>query len=293
MTAFELHRIGAAHTLYLLAAGAATLSWLRWVGAAQAPLNTVVCGLPALAGLVLTFTSQADQQQYVTRLMAAGLFAPILLLFWSMSIDASSLPKNPWAYAVSAAILHAALFVASVLWLGTSTTRVAAADGVPVTSTETLQARLLSLNAIGGPLEASTGPAANEIIVSYRYRSTARSYRVRLELDPATREVRVRERASSDLAKPATASERSLHRVGDPLVDASRPEATSITESIAQVTPVKAQRLAATPAALLGNVVQVPPAFAAELDEEGMLTLLCAVATRSGWEWQPAFFGAE
>jgi hypothetical protein len=33
--------------------------------------------------------------------------------------------------------------------------------------------------------------------------------------------------------------------------------------------------------------------FVASLDERGVATLLCAVVTRSGWHWQPAFFGAQ
>lgn len=292
MAAFELYKIAAIHTVYLALVGGATWAWFRWVGVDVTPMMTLICALPVLLSLALTFTSTADEQQYIIRLAACSMFTPALLLFWAISTDAPALPRWSWAYGVSAGLLHMAIFVGSVFWLGTSTTRVAANTGVAPVDIEILHARLLSLNEIGGPLVVSSS-SANELTALYRFRSPNRSYRVLLNLDAATHQVRVRERTSADGARPETEAERSMRGPGDPYFDPTRPEARRVSETTAQVTPIKRQQLKATPASLHDRVVEVPSEFAASLDPDGMLTLLCAVATRSGWTWQPGFFGAE
>lgn len=280
------------HTAYLGTAGTAMWAWLRWVGVDITPTTMVICGLPTLLSIILTFTSMADQEQYMMRLTACSMFTPFLLLFWGISADAPALPRMPWAYGVGAGLLHIAIFCASILWFGTTTTLIAAEAGVAPVDAETLRDRLMSLNEIGAPLAVSSS-STNELSVSYRFHSSDRSYRVLLNLDPAKHQVRVRERASADGATPETEAERSMRGPADPYFDPTRPEASQVWETTAQVTPVKPAHLKATPTTLRGRQARVPAEFAAALDSRGMLTLLCAVVTRSGWNWQPGFFGAE
>lgn len=45
-------------------------------------------------------------------------------------------------------------------------------------------------------------------------------------------------------------------------------------------------RLAAVPVGLLDGAIDVPADYSlAALHGEGLVTLLCAVVTRSGWDW--------
>lgn len=281
-----LYKVAIAHVLYAALAGAGVWLWLRLTGVEAGLTGTLICSLPALLGAVLMFTSQQDQEQYVVRLMAAALFTPILLLFWSNSAGL------PMGRMLAAGFVHLLCFAAAVLWIGTRTTRVPPAEGVPAVDGATLQARLLSLNATGAPLSVSN-PAAGEVIVVFRYRSPERSYRILLNLDPAKQQVRVRERASASEADPESDRELSMRSLGDPAIDPTRPDAQKVSERVAQVTQMRPAELAAMPATPEGTAVAVPAGVASALDERGVATLVCAVVTRSGWFWQPAFFGAQ
>jgi hypothetical protein len=286
MSSFDLYKIAAFHILYLALAGIGVWTLLRHAGADLAITETVICALPAVLGVVLASTSTSDEEQYVVRLMAAAALVPILLLFWSTSAGA------PTGYVLGIGLLHLLLFAGSVLWIGPKATRVSAASGVTPAAAATLQARLLSLGAIGGPLLVSS-PASDEVVVTFRYRSPERSYRVLLKLDSIARQARVRERASANMAKPSKDSEKSMRGPVEPYFDPTRPEATAISETVAQLTPIRKAELDAVPATWQGQAVAVPAEFAAALDERGLATLLCAVVTRSGWDWQPVFFGAQ
>lgn len=286
MTSLVLYRIATAHVLYVVLAGAGIWLWLRRSGVDVALAEAAICSLPALLGLVLAFTSAEDQEQYIMRLAAAAMFTTVLLLFWANSAGLSG------GHTAIAAALHALCFVGAVLWLGTRTTRVAPAANVTPVDATTLQARLLSLNATGAPLHVSS-PTANELIVVFQYPVPDRSYRILLNLDSSAQQVRVRERASSNLATPLTPREKSMRAPGQPALDPTRPQAQKVSELVAQVTIIRPGDLAATQVAWQGTDVAVPAGFAAALDERGVVTLVCAVVTRSGWQWQPAFFGAQ
>lgn len=281
-----LYKVAAAHTLYVALVGAGVWLWLRRTGVDPGLGEAIMCGLPALLSVVLTFTSQEDQEQYVVRLLAAAMFTPLLLLFWSNSIGL------PIGRMLAAGLLHVLCFAASVLWLGTRTTRVPPAKGVAPVDSTTLHTRLLSLNSIGAPLLVSS-PAAGEIVVTFQYRAPERSYRLLLNLDSSQQQVRVRERASSSLAAPASDGEKSMRGVAEPSFDPSRPDAQKVSDRVAQVTLMRPAELAAMPASPQGMAVTMPAGAAAALDERGVATLVCAVVTRSGWRWHPAFFGAQ
>ena len=283
------------HTLYLVLFGAATWVWLRHGGVEMSALVTAVCFAPAALGLGLTFTSTADFEQYTLRIVACALFTPILLLFWGGSVDAAS-PASPrlvWPFATGASIFHALAFAGTVMWVGTASTQVPAQPNTVAVSAETLLARLRSLSEISGPFDI-TSPAPHELVIWYRYPTgDERSLAVLLNLDGEKHQVRVRERESFQGARPKDSAEASMRALGDPVLDPTRPEASRVYGTVAQTRPIKLVSLTANPAILHERSVAVPAGFGAALDETGMVTLLCAVVTRSGWDWQPAFFGAK
>lgn len=282
-------KIAVVHVAYLALAGLAFAVWLRW-GGETSLVSSAICFLPLLVGIGLAFTSQEDTEQYMMRLMVAAMFLPILLGFWAFSQDKPAGPGRIWPYGVGAAVLHAACFAGAILWLGTTTTRVPAVEGVTPVTAETLQARLFSLNEIHGPLDVSR-PGTEGMEVVYRFKTTERSHRVLLTFDSETRAVRVKERLSTRDAKPVTDAERSLRGPGDPYFDPTRPEAQKVMSLVAQASTIKKEWLAAMPLTLAGRTATVPAEKAARLDQDGMITLLCKVVTQSGWNWEPGFFG--
>jgi hypothetical protein len=292
MSTWALQAIGASHVLYLLIAGSVMWLWLRWIGASTSLMDAAFCALPALLGVLLALTSTADKEQYLVRLMAAGIFAPILLLFWATGVEGPAMPRAPWLYGAGAAAAHIAIFLGALTFAYVQVTRVPPEAGVAPITAETLGARLLSLNEIGGPFEV-TNPSPNEFLVNFLYKSQERSYRILLNLNPVTSQIRVRERFAGRITNPASENERSMRAVGDSYVDASRPEASQVFSKSAMATFIKAARLRDTPLNMSRGKVEVSRTLIPTLDETGVITLICAVSIRSGWDWRPAFFGTE
>jgi hypothetical protein len=161
------------------------------------------------------------------------------------------------------------------------------------TATE-LRARLLSLNAASVPFEVANDSDDVDVVVSFRYAEDARrSHHVLLKLDTVRREVRVRERTGAAGARPITAEEASMRSPGDPFYDPLRPKAKRIWGKTAQTTQIDKQRLAGVQLQFRGQRAELAADYAASLDGEGMVTVLCALVTRSGWRWQPVFFGSD
>lgn len=279
-----------AQTIHLGTFGGAVWWWLR-SGAPDLPLAVpVVCALPAFCAVLLSFTSNSDPTQYALRIMACGLFGPILLLFWSTNIARQ---QPVWPFATAATVLHAAAFVGFVMWAGGALTRVTADPSSAKASGATLAGRLLSVGSVGAPFDVESR-SAGEIVVWYRYpEGEERSHAVILNLDQAKSQVRVRERVSANGARPKTAEEASLRGPAAPYQDPARPRANRVYGTVAQTSPIDPARLRAMPVTFTGNRASLPAGFAPGLDEDGMVTLLCAVTTRSGWDWQPGFFGKE
>ena len=279
-------QFAAAQTLYLAVFGAASWFWLRWTGVDTTATVTAVCCLPVALEAALAATSQADYRQYLARLGACALFAPILLLFWSTSLD----PAPAWPFPVAAAATHALVFVAGLFWIGTRATRVAAEPNATAVAAGTLVARLVSLANPGTPFTVERAPAG-EVVARFLYPADAgRSHVVYLRLDSARGEVHVRERLSARDAKPRNEAEASLRRPGDKLLDPSRPTAARVSGVVAQTTLIEPARLQATPLTTSGSTAELPVDFASRLDEEGLVTALCLLVIRSGWHWQPEFF---
>lgn len=76
----------------------------------------------------------------------------------------------------------------------------------------------------------------------------------------------------------------------NPWFDPTRPSAGQVSGKTVQTRMIDAQRLAAVPLRIAGSAVELSAVDARGLDDDGLVTLLCAVVTRSGWHWQPAFF---
>ena len=292
----RLRSMGVLATLYLLIIGAVTWLWLRWFGVEPSPVISVVCGLPALLGAVLAGTSLSDERQYVARVLACMMFTPVLLLFWATSLDPDpgAIARPIWPFATGLMAVHALCFVGVIFWGGSALTAVAPAKGTPVVGATELRARLLSLNAAAAPFEVTNGSGHVDLVVAYRFSADAhRSHHVLLKLDTARREVRVRERTGASGARPITADEASMRGPADPFFDPTRPNATHVWGKTAQTTQIEREKLSAVPLRFQGQEARVPPDFAAAIDGDGMVTVLCAVVTRSGWRWQPVFFGSK
>ena len=292
----RLRVMGALATLYLIAVGVVTWSWLRWFGVDPTPVISVVCALPAILGALLARSSTVDERQYVARVLACMMFTPALLLFWATSLDpdAGAAARPIWPFATSLVVVHALCFVGAIFWGGSALTAVAPMPGAAVVSAADLRTRLISLNSTTSvPFEVAMGADGADVVVSYRHGAEARrSHHVLLNLHEGRREVRVRERLGSAGARPITADEASMRGPADPFFDPTRPQAKRIWGKTAQTTQIEPSRLAAVPLQFKGQATLLPPEFAAPLDGEGMVTVLCALVIRSGWRWQPEFFAA-
>ena len=291
----RLRVMGALATLYLSAVGGATWVWIGWFGVEPSPSIAVVCALPAILGAVLAGTSTSDERQYVARVLASTMFTPALLLFWATSLDpaAGAVARPVWPFATGFVVAHALCFVGAIFWGGSTLTAVPAAPGAPIASAQDLRARLLSLNAASVPFEVANDSGNFDVVVSFRYAEDARrSHHVLLKLDTARREVRVRERTGAAGARPITAEEASMRSPGDPFYDPTRPTTRRVWGKTAQTTQIDKQRLAGVPLQVRRQRADLAVDYAAGLDGEGMVTVLCALVTRSGWRWQPVFFGS-
>ncbi len=286
--------LAAVAVAYLAAAGGVLWFWLGHSGVATPPVVVAVCLAPAVLGAVLAWTSLEDPTQYIARIVACAAFTPILLLFWGTSLDpAVAMPeRRVWPFAVAAAIGHAAAFVGLIFWGGQFATQVSAAAGTAPCSPDDLRARLLSLGQGVPALEFSRQTEGGLVVALGHDRDPARSHQVLLDFNAARHAVRVREKLSASAARPRTGEEGSMRGPGDDWFDPTRPSATRISGKTVQTRMIKPQQLAAVPLRFAGPIVECAAGHGDGLDNEGLVTLLCAVVTRSGWHWQPAFFGS-
>lgn len=278
---------------YLALAGGVLWLWLGRTGVDTTPLIVAVCFAPAALGAALAFTSTADQTQYIARVLACASFTPMLLLFWGTSLDPDVvMPERVvWPFAVAAAIGHAAAFVGLIFWGGSFATLVPAAPNISPSQPAQLRARLLSLGQTGVPLDVS-GDVADVVVAALRLATgEERGHRVILNFNPARRVVRVQEKLTASGARPQDANEASMRGPGDDSFDPTRPTASHISGKTVQTRMIDPQRLAAVPLRMVGETVELPGEFTSSLAADDTVTLLCAVVTRSGWHWQPVFFG--
>ena len=276
---------------YQAVAGLALAQWLLWSQRASPAQAAVFCALPLLLTVWLVWRAEPDGRQFMVQLFAAAMFGPLLLAFWAggeVSVSGSA----AWPFMLGGALLHGAALVAAVLGFGAYVTRVAPAPQVAPVETRLLRERLLSLGAAEVPADVEPGPSdggGDSLVFQVHFADPARSHRITLRFDAARARVRVFERTGSRGARPVTASEASLRGPGDPSFDSTRPEARIIAGTAWQTTMIAPQRLAGIRLTLQGPQAMLPRPQARALDAEGVVTLLCAVVTGSGWAWQPGW----
>jgi len=291
-----LGRLPAVAVAHLTLMAGLAWAWLAIAGAARGPLEGAICAAPALLAFGLGFSSQGDRQQYVARLLACAAMLPILLMMWAGAQDSpeatpetSLLARRPWIFFTAFALLHAAVFVAAIAWLAATVTRVEAVPGcTPVPATLLVQ-RLQSLAAAGVPFDATAGAAPGEWTLALRLAEAERAHRVLLQIDERTRTVRVRERLGASGAAPCNADEACMRCLGEPAFDPTRPAAQRISSRVAQSSMIDPARLQATRLVLHDGRAEPSPQAVAPTasDADAIVTLLCALVTRSGYAWQP------
>ena len=278
---------------HLALMGGVAWAWLLIAGAPRGWFETFVCAAPAMLACALGFTSQADRRQYVVRLVACAAMLPILLLMWAGSQDAPAptadlhpLARRPWLFFTAAALVHVAGFLAAIAWLAAAVTRVEAAPGSAPVRAALLEQRLRSLAAAGMPFEITAGEAPGALAVALRLGTPDRTHRILLHIDEHTRTVRVRERVGASGAAPRNAEEASMRGTGDPAIDPTRPDAQRVSSRVAQTSMIDPARLQATRLLLRDGDAEAAQALTTT-DADELVTLLCALVTRSGYVWQP------
>lgn len=281
--------VGFAAVAYLLLAGGVMWLWLRRSGVQVTPAVTLICLLPAGLGLLLALTSTDDQRQYLARVLACMVMVPILLLFWGTSLRPAVADPGRvvWIFGVGAALGHAVVFVGGIFLGGTFVTTVPAAPGAARVSASELVARVLSLK--GASLGVSSAEGRHLTVLLLKEAAENRSHEVKLDLDEGQQVVRVREKVTASGARPRTSSESSMRGVGDSGYNPTRPSTKSVSGTAIQTTLIVPSQLAKVPLRLEADRVEVPEDYLRALDGDGMVTLLCAVVTQSGWRWQPVF----
>lgn len=291
-----LGRVPVLGVALLTAMGGLAWAWLVIAGADRGPFEVAVCAAPALLALALAFTSQDDRQQYVARLLACAAMLPILLMMWAGSQEAVGMPalaalaQRPWIFFSVFALLHAALFVAAVLWLARSVTRIEAMRGAAAVPANVLVQRLQALAKAGVPFDLVRGEAEGVWVAQLHLRANEdRSHRVIFDIDETAMTVHVRERLGASGAAPVDAGEASLRSIGDPAFEPARPDAQRVWSFHAQTTMIVPAQLAATRLTLRDALAEPGPdaVVATTADADALVTLLCALVTRSGYAWQP------
>jgi hypothetical protein len=269
-------------TLHAALAGAALYGWLVLAGGGPDAFDVALCASPGALALALGFTSQDDRRQYVARLLAASMMAPLLLAMWAGSQPVRD-EVSGWWFFVPFVLLQAAAFAAIVLWLAGTTTRVDGDASARTLPADVLAQRLRALRDAGVPIvEAGAG----RWVVDHRD-GERRVHRVLLDVDAAARAVRVRERLGVHGDVPRDDDEASLRGgLMRPRFDPARPDATAVWNRTAQATMLVPERLEAARVALGARGDRVPRS-GGDASPEAWLELLAAVVTRAGFDWRP------
>jgi hypothetical protein len=196
---------------------------------------------------------------------------------------ASALPQ--WPFYVGATTAHMLFFVGLIFWGGSALTQVPALAGSVAVAPQALSDRLSSLARANDRLNVSM-PSAGSLLFEVRL-ARKRSHRITLRLDSQNNAVQVGEKLAADGAAPLDEDEASMGDFGESAFDATRPDAQRVWSSTWQATMIEPARLANVPLQLQSAGALLPAAYLDSLDGEGVLTVLCAVVTRSGWHWQP------
>ena len=206
-------------------------------------------------------------------------------------------PMPRWPFFTLTALSHALVFLGLLAWGSAHTTRVPAQRGAPVATPEQLQARLLSLGRPGGPFEISEVAVADGV-PALRVDASPdphRTHQITLRLDASSGCVHVHEKLRVNGDAPRDDDEARMAPLGNESSDwysAAGPDAQYVWTSTWQATMIEPKRLSAVPLMVHAQHAELPRRHAATLDSEGVLTVLCALVTRSGWHWQPKLWGS-
>lgn len=278
-----VQRLAAVCTAYLGAVAALLLGVLYLHGHAVTVATWIVCALGPLLAAALWMRPVAAARERTMSLVAASLFAPILQLFW-----VASQPAEPAALAWSlgaVGLLHALAFAGGIAWAGQATTGVDAPPGRAAVPLAALRERVLRLAESLRDIRLERVDAASLVVALDE--GPGRVHRIELRFDADRHCARVREHLTADRAAPRDAAEASMRRPGDPLVDAARPAARRVSGRTRQATLIDPRRLEALRRQVDPAWGGVAPAAPGRLDGEGLVTLLCALVTTSGWHWRP------
>ena len=202
---------------------------------------------------------------------------------------AALLPQ--WPFYTGAIVTHMLFFVGLIFWGGSALTQVPALAGSVAVPADTLLERLSSLARASDRLIVSK-PEAHSVLFEVPA-GPRRSHKITLRLDAGKQAVQVEERLAASAAAPVDDDEASMGDFGESAFDATRPDAQRVWSSTWQATMIEPARLAGMPLQLQATSVLMPASYLDSLDDEGVLTALCAVVTRSGWRWQPRLLAAR
>ena len=199
-------------------------------------------------------------------------------------------PTPFWPFGLAYTLVHIAFTLGFLLWAGTVTTYMAPAPGAAAVTPALLTQRLRSLAEAGLPVAVSPlGEGGWRI--EHQGLAAGRAHAALLMLDSRRRRVQVRELVTADAATPEDEDEACLRgSLADAALDASRPRAGQVWQKVVQTTMIEPTRLGAQRLLLQGERVALAPGARDRFDGEGMVTLLAALVTRSGWAWQPVFW---
>jgi hypothetical protein len=223
--------------------------------------------------------------------------SPALLQARWQALDLPAPPTAPdadpapfWPFGLAFGTAHLAFALGFLLWAGTLTTRLPPRPGRAAVTPALLGMRLRALTRSGLPL-AVAHDGEGQWRVEHRGLAAGRSHVALLRLDPQRRRVQVRELLTANAAAPQDEDEASLRgSLADPAFDPARPRASHVWQRMVQTTMLEPARVAALRPGFEGDRLRLPAAASTGLDGEGMVTLLAALVTASGWRWQPVFW---
>lgn len=279
--------------LYLALFGATVRALLPQPLSQAEWLPPALCAVPLL--LLAWVATRGDQprKQRIAEALASGLMPPLLLLMWA---------ELAWPLTLTLVVAHVAAFLLILLTTGTRLTQVAAAPGVAPITAAWLHSRLGAIRQWRGvriTQDADGGLTVHCTSADYREGATGlapgaaplRSHRVRLRIDAATHSVRVREQITAQGAAPVTAAEADMRPLGALGYTPTIPDAQRVWSRATQTRLIDDAELAAMALRFDGPQAEIGPSSAAGALDDAVVPMLCALVTRSGYRWQPVFFG--
>jgi hypothetical protein len=226
-----------------------------------------------------------DRASGLARLAAQQVAAPDNTPIASQPAAPPEARMPQWPFYTGAVVVHMLFFVGLIFWGGSALTQVPALAGSTVVAVDALSDRLCSLARASERLIVSK-PDPHSVLFEVPF-AKRRNHKIMLRLDAARRAVRVEEKLAAGGAAPIDDDEAGMGDFGDSAFDATCPDARRAWSLTWQATMIEPSRLAGVPLQLQATSALLPVSYLDSLDGEGVLTVLCAVVTRSGWHWRP------